>query len=90
MIDGGVSPRQAILGLLKRGFAEFEADLRSGKVSGSANSYQTEDEVIETTRSVDETFVASCKQVFDKFDVLSNRAVGSKIGEAIFCRAAKG
>lgn len=90
MIDSGISPKQAILGLLKRGFSEFENDLQSNKVSATKLEYETEGSAIETTRSVDEAFNSSCREIFDKFDLLSNRALGGKIGEAIFSRVAKG
>jgi len=88
MIADGLTPKQAILGLLKHGFFQFEKDIKSNKISAKNLNYEAVGQAVETTRSVDPEFISLCRDVFDKFDILSNRALGQKIGEAIFHRAA--
>lgn len=89
MIASGLSPKEAILGLLKRGFSQFEIDISSNEIVASNNKYEAHGGAIETTRTVDEAFLNSCRDIFDKFGLLSDRALGGKIGEAIFSRTAK-
>jgi len=87
MITGGLTPKQAILGILKRYFGQFEGLVFSGKVSIAKTEVGKNGEAVETNRSVSKEFLARAKEVYDPFGVLSKRALGMKIGEGILHQA---
>ena len=89
MIGAGYSSKQALLGLLKKGFSQFETDLLNGKVTAPADQLIISGKPVDTTRNVSATFIEKAKSVFDPFDMLSNRALGQRIGETIIRSAAK-
>lgn len=89
MLNGGLSSKRALLGLLKRGFPQFKSDLLTGKDTKENTVMFDDGKVIETTRSIDSIFLEKARAAFDPFGVLTDRALGQKIGEAIVCRAAK-
>lgn len=89
MLAGGLSSKQALLGLLKRGFDEFNSDLSTGKFVEGNPVLTTDGKAVETTRSIDSEFLKRARAVFDPFGILSDRALGQKIGEAIIGRAKK-
>jgi hypothetical protein len=87
MVKGGLSSKQAILGILKRNFGQFEDLVFSGKVSIAKTEVGKNGEAVETNRSVSKEFLARAKEVYDPFGVLSKRALGMKIGEGILHQA---
>lgn len=89
MIDAGYSSKQALLGLLKKGFSQFEADLLKGRVTAPADPLTTSGKPVDTTRNVSAAFIEKAKAIFDPFDMLSNRALGQRIGETIIRSVAK-
>ncbi|MGB7335704.1 MAG: hypothetical protein WBD01_07935 [Salaquimonas sp.] len=89
MIDHGLTPKQAILGLFKQGFDTLETDLLAGRISPLKNSIVSNGNAVETTRTVTREFIQLAKSHFDPFDVLSNRALGQCIGEHILYQVAK-
>ncbi len=89
MIAAGYSSRQALLGLLKKGFSQFENDLLNDKVTAPADQLNTEGKPVDTTRNVEAEFIQKAKDIFDPFDMLSNRALGHRIGETIIRSVSK-
>ena len=89
MIDAGYSSKQALLGLLKKGFSQFEADLLNGRVNAPGDQLTTSGKPVDTTRNVSAAFIEKAKAIFDPFDMLSNRALGQRIGETIIRSVAK-
>lgn len=89
MVAGGLSSKQAILGLFKREFPKFVSDMLANKI-GKENDVAVENSyAVETTRGVDIKFIEKARSVFDPFGVLSDRALGQRIGEAIIFRSRK-
>lgn len=85
----GYTSKQALLGLLKKGFDRFEADLLSGAVAVPTAPLETKGKPVDTTRTVSPEFIAKAKALFDPFDVLSDRAFGQRVGDAIIRMARK-
>lgn len=83
MISSGVAPNKALLGLLKKGFPKFEADLLAGKVTVPATELETNGKPVDTTRNVSAEFMNLAKDLFDPYDILSDRALGQRVAEAI-------
>ena len=90
MIGAGYSSKQALLGLLKKGFSQFEADLLNGRVNAPGDQLTTSGKPVDTTRNVSAAFIEKAKAIFDPFDMLSNRALGQRIGETIIRSVAEG
>lgn len=89
MIAAGYTSKQALLGLLKKGFDRFEADLLADKVAAPTDPLETNGKPVDTTRNVSLHFFEKAKALFDPFDVLSDRAFGQRIGDAIIRTARK-
>lgn len=89
MISSGVAPNKALLGLLKKGFPKFEADLLAGKVTVPATELATNGKPVNTTRNVSTEFMNLAKDLFDPYDILSDRALGQRVAEAIVRSIAK-
>ena len=83
MIAAGYSSKQALLGLLKKGFSQFETDLLAKNVTTPPDQLLTDGKPVDTTRNVTPQFIEAAKGVFDPFDMLSDRALGCRIGEAV-------
>jgi len=90
MIAAGYTSKQALLGLLKKGFDRFEAELLADKIAVPADPLETNGKPVDTTRNVSPQFFEKAKALFDPFDVLSDRAFGQRIGDAIIRTASKG
>jgi len=90
MIKGGLSPKQAVLGILRRSFDQFESLVFAGKVSTLKTEIGKGGQAVETNRSVSKKFLAKAKEVYDPFGVLSKRALGMKIGEGILHQTTDG
>lgn len=86
MIEAGFVPKRALLGLLKKGFQEFEVDLLARNIVSPANELQTDGKPVDTTRNVSPQFINYANALFDPFDVLSDRALGRCIAETILRR----
>lgn len=87
MIEAGIAPRTAILGLLKRGFGDFQAAVMQGSIKPLQFDVPSDEAAIETTRQVSPEFVANVKSIFDPFGILSDRALGRTMGETIIAAA---
>jgi len=83
MIDSGMIPKDAVLGLLKNGFPQFEETILSGSYQDKAVEYDRSETAVETHRSVSLELYEAAKTRFDPFDICSKRALGLKIGTAI-------
>ncbi len=91
MIAAGLAPKIAVLGLLKNGFKAFENVLLSDRSIVPEFEYDSSDEkAIETHRSVSPELLLAAQTKFDPFGVLSRRALGMRIGQAILLSAASG
>jgi len=83
MIASGITHRQAILALLRRGTDRLcEVPETWGKSSGKA-SFERQGNPIETNRSVSANLHQQLKTTIDPFGVLTERAFGKIVGEAI-------
>ena len=69
MIGAGYSSKQALLGLLKKGFPQFETDLLNGRVTAPADPLTTSGKPVDTTRNVSAAFIEKAKAIFDPFDL---------------------
>jgi len=87
MIEAGIAPRSAILGLLKRGFDDFHTAVMKGSIKPSRFDVLSDGALIETTRQVSPEFVTTAKSIFDPFGILSDRALGRTMGETIIAAA---
>lgn len=90
MIAAGYTSKEALLGLLKKGFDRFEEDLMADKIAVPADPLKPNGKPVDTTRNVSTQFFEKAKALFDPFDVLSDRAFGQRIGDAIIRSARKG
>lgn len=86
MCASGLSERKAVLGLFKLGFPKLGQDLTNSKSSVEAN-YASHDTTVETTKTVPGTTMADLRQAIDPFGVMSDRAIGQRLGEAILWAA---
>lgn len=82
MTKAGMSPSRTIRGLWKRDFSLLETQLEEGAVN-DLDQMQFEKLSIETTRLVSTQFYNKAAKRFDPFGLLSKRALGQKIGEAV-------
>ena len=83
MIASGFAPKTALLGLLKRGFSEFERKLMTDTIRAPLDNLKVSGQPVDTTRNVSPQFVEAAKHLFDPFGILSDRALGRKIAETI-------
>ena len=89
MIKAGILSNRVLLGLLKKGFGAFEADLLAGKITAENGEFETHGKPIDTTRNVSPRFVAVARETFDPFGILSDRALGRCVAETILRNAQK-
>lgn len=82
MLEAGINPRQALLGLLKKGFTQFEADLLNGKIEITIDHWETDGQPIDTTRNVEPDFIVNARKVYDPYGIISDRALGRIVAEA--------
>ncbi|MDD9908656.1 MAG: hypothetical protein OXR62_03095 [Ahrensia sp.] len=87
MIEAGIAPRTAILGLLKRGFGDFHAAVLKRSIKPLQFDILSDEAPIETTRRVSPEFITTAKCIFDPFGILSDRALGRTMGETIIAAA---
>lgn len=83
MIKSGLSANKVLLGLLKKGFLKFETDLLAGKFSTPTIKLETDGKPVDTTRNVSSEFLNLAKELFDPYDILSDRALGQRVAEAV-------
>lgn len=83
MIKSGLSANKVLLGLLKKGFLKFETDLLAGKFSTPTIKFETDGKPVDTTRNVSSEFLNLAKELFDPYDILSDRALGQRVAEAV-------
>ena len=89
MIKANYPKNKAVLGLLKKGFPKFETDLFAGKIKVSQDGLATEGKAVDTTKAISADFLCKVKELYDPFDVLSERALGQRVAEAILRSCAK-
>ena len=89
MIKANYPSNKAVLGLLKKGFPKFEADRFAGKIKVSEDELATKGKAVDTTKAVSPKFLRQVKELYDPFDVLSERALGQCVAEAILRSVAK-
>ncbi len=83
MIKSGFTPKRALLGLMKKEFSQFEAELLAGNISRPTDDLKSDGKPIDTTRNVSPQFIKAAKTAFDVFEVLSKRALGRCVAEAV-------
>lgn len=83
LIDSGLSSKDAALGLLKKGFDDFEQKISSGTYMISPNVFTISKDIVETNRRSPLAFYNSAIEFFDPYELLTKRALGLKIGTAI-------
>lgn len=83
MIQAKYPTNKALLGLLKKGFPKFKADLLAGKIKVSQDELKTDGKAIDTSKAVSVELLCKVKELYDPFDVLSERALGQRVAEAI-------
>jgi len=83
MIASGLSKKQAVQALMRKGFQNLDAK----QLKPAA--YEADGVAIETNRTFATSDVFALKQRFDQFGILSKRALGLKIGEALLVKAIK-
>ncbi len=89
MCSANIDPKNAMLALLKKGIPVFEERCANNEIDKIDILSQLKPEFIETTRALSKSTFETAKNHFDPFDVLSLRALGVKIGDAIFASVAK-
>ena len=80
MIKSGVPEKQAVLALISRGLRDLKAKNLEVRL------YQHEGVAVETNRKIAAEDMDDLTTIFDPFGILSKRALGQKIGEALFAR----
>ena len=83
MLKAGFPANRALLGLLKKNFDAFEANLLAGKITSAAEELKTQGNPVATMRNVSPLFIEEARKTFDPFDVLSGRALGRRVAEHI-------
>lgn len=89
MCAASIDPKTVMLALLRKGIPEFEERCAKNEIDKIYIQKQLKQEFIETTRALSQSTFETAKKHFDPFDVLSLRALGVKIGNAIFASVAK-
>lgn len=83
MIASGLTSKKAVLAMIGKGFEKLDANALKPV------SYECEGEAIETNRIFRVEDLSALKEEFDPFGILSKRAIGKKIGEALLAKAIK-
>lgn len=83
MIASDLSPKKTVLALIGRGFEALDAS------NLKPASYEFGGETVETNRTFRSEDFSLLSEKFDPFGILSKRALGVKIGEALMVRALK-
>lgn len=89
MIIGGLSPKDAILGIWKREFEKLVIKLRADEFHKSTEVKFSSRKPIETTRKIKPNLMQTITAEFDPFGILTDRALGQRIGEALISQAEK-
>ena len=89
MCAANIDPKTVMLALLKKGIPVFEERCLKNEIDEIEIQNQLKSDFIETTRVLSRRTFETAKKHFDPFDVLSLRALGAKIGDAIFASVAK-
>lgn len=83
MIASDLSPKKTVLALIGRGFETLDAS------NLKPASYEFGGETVETNRTFKSEDFSLLSEKFDPFGILSKRALGIKIGEALMVQALK-
>ncbi|MFK5980838.1 MAG: hypothetical protein QM488_18340 [Rhizobiaceae bacterium] len=83
MIGDNISPKIATLALLKKGSSLLETEGGIKAISGEDVHYLNEGDYAETVRSIRRSTYDWAKSQYDPHDILSARALGAKLGNAI-------
>ena len=83
MVTSGITPREAVLALLRRGTKKLDDIANMPATSLKKLTYARDGEAIETNRSISAQCLQTLKTNIDPFGVLTTRAFGIKIGEAV-------
>lgn len=84
MIASKLSHKQVVLGMLTKGLRSIAND---ATLLNQIKTYEPQLEFIETRRTIKAQLVTDMKGKFDQYDILSERALGQKIGEALLTLA---
>ena len=82
MRDSGLSDKEAVLALLRRGTDKLEEIPKLTRSAMASLAYEQEDGVIETNRKVAAPLLKDLKQAVDPYSALTTRALAINIGEA--------
>lgn len=83
MIGDNISHKVATLALLKRGLSLLEGKNNAHELLAVAENYRADNDYVETIRSIQQSTYDWAKKQFDPHDILSARALGAKLGNAI-------
>lgn len=89
MIDEGLSPKEIILGIWKREFGNIETLISDHDFKSTTPLEFENRKAIETTRKVTSELLISIQSKIDPFNILTERALGQKLGEAILIHSGK-
>lgn len=89
MIDEGLSSKEIILGIWKREFGNLGALISDLDFKSTTPLEFENRKAIETTRKVTSDLLVSIQSKIDPFNILTERALGQKLGEALLIQAGK-
>ncbi len=90
MVESGMSKKEALLALMRKGTSYLDqVGLVTAICEKDALYKRDVGNAIETNRIVDVSVWKKLKQRFDPFDVLTTRALGVRVGEAVIMIAVR-
>lgn len=89
MTASGLSAKEAILGIWKRKFENLDAVIADQDFKGTTQIEFEKQKAIETNRKVTPDVRLSIQSKIDPFNILTDRALGQKLGEALLIQSGK-
>lgn len=89
MIESGLSEKQALLALMRRGADKLNAVARMSPNKIKAMCYAHDGILIETNRLIDAGLYDRLVDLLDPFNALSTRELGTIVGEALVVMVSK-
>lgn len=89
MIASGLTDKEAILGLFRRGTRKLSVIAEMQTPQNKGLIYERRGEATETNRSISEELFQQLRSNIDPFEAMTSRALGLKIGELIIALVAQ-
>lgn len=89
MIVDGLSPKEAILGIWKREFGNLDTTIADYDFKTSCQLGFEKRKAIETTRKITPDALRTIQSKIDPYNILTDRALGQKLGEALLIQSGK-